>query len=144
MSENTITSPSSECSKTPGSVGQPISCEPCPRGEFECSRTCPPCEACRRRGCADSYVYKRSGYRIDPHARCSAFMNATIGTSTSTPFRSRKILPQIKPRPSAPIHIIQPFHILHIFVPPGLKQTWIIDSDDSIRIRDRIIFQRLA
>ena len=37
-----------------------MSCEPCRRRKIKCSRTRPPCDTCRRRGCGDSCVYKGS------------------------------------------------------------------------------------
>lgn len=43
---------------TARSVRQPVSCEPCRRRKIKCSRTRPPCETCRRRGCADDCSYK--------------------------------------------------------------------------------------
>lgn len=39
-------------------VRQPVSCEPCRRRKIKCSRTRPPCDTCRRRGCSDICVYK--------------------------------------------------------------------------------------
>lgn len=47
--------------RSPMSVRQPVSCEPCRRRKIKCSRTRPPCDTCRRRGCADLCVYK--GYK---------------------------------------------------------------------------------
>ena len=43
-----------------GSVRQPVSCEPCRRRKIKCSRTRLPCDTCRRRGCAESCVYKKT------------------------------------------------------------------------------------
>jgi len=51
-------SPQKQTSKH--SVRQPVSCEPCRRRKIKCSRTRPPCDTCRRRGCADHCVYKGS------------------------------------------------------------------------------------
>lgn len=44
----------------PHNVRQPVSCEPCRRRKIKCSRTRPPCETCRRRGCASSCFYTGS------------------------------------------------------------------------------------
>ena len=46
-------------SKPPRSIRQPVSCEPCRRRKIRCSRTTPPCDTCRRRGCLDSCIYLR-------------------------------------------------------------------------------------
>jgi hypothetical protein len=42
------------------SVRQPVSCEPCRKRKIRCGRTSPPCDTCRRRGCVDSCVYKKT------------------------------------------------------------------------------------
>ena len=56
------------------SVRQPVSCEPCRRRKIKCSRTRPPCDTCRRRGCAEDCVYKGSRSLMTP--------NAAVGPNT--------------------------------------------------------------
>jgi hypothetical protein len=53
-------SPPQRTNKPAGSVRQPVSCEPCRKRKIKCSRTKPPCETCRRRGCMESCVYKKA------------------------------------------------------------------------------------
>jgi hypothetical protein len=66
MEYNSLNAPSSSQSnpqrsnRPAGSVRQPVSCEPCRQRKIKCSRTCPPCVTCRRRGCTDICVYKKT------------------------------------------------------------------------------------
>jgi len=53
--------------KLPASVRQPVSCEPCRRRKIKCSRTRPPCDTCRRRGCAHNCIYKGSQAETSPN-----------------------------------------------------------------------------
>lgn len=49
-----------ESFKRTAAVRQPVSCEPCRQRKIKCSRTCPPCDSCRRRRLTDSCHYIRS------------------------------------------------------------------------------------
>lgn len=50
----------SKVSKRTSAVRQPVSCEPCRQRKIKCSRTCPPCDSCRRRRLTDSCHYIRN------------------------------------------------------------------------------------
>ena len=66
MEHNSLNAPLSSQSnpqrsnRPAGSVRQPVSCEPCRQRKIKCSQTRPTCDTCRRRGCADSCVYKKT------------------------------------------------------------------------------------
>jgi hypothetical protein len=61
-----------------GSVRQPVSCEPCRRRKIKCSRTRPPCDTCRRRACAESCFYKKTGPRDQNLSNSSTASNEEL------------------------------------------------------------------